>query len=411
MPRADRSAAPALPILAFAGEPGADGVSEPFEVIRAGRFVRGERRIELAEADLDAMVANFRRWQQANGREAVPIDYDHSFAEGGESRAAGWMTDLVRRGRSLFARVRWTDKAAELIRSREYRFFSPEWTADFVAEDGGTEGPTMIAGALTNRPFLRGMTPVALSQEVAAEAFAAGDPLRAVADAVREEMTRRGMIFAGDETRPAMPTEETTGTETPKAEGDAPAAGSPATPEAPAAASGDAPAAAAPAAPAAETASQERGSETVTMTRSEADELRSKAGQTEDLRSQIQTMSSRLDTIGSELATERFTADFAQAQREGRVDAKPETRETWRKRYEKFGRDDARALLFEMPAETIAVSERGTGAGSDAPVVPEGTDAEAFALDRKAREAMKADPKLSYEDALERVEQTEGAEV
>jgi hypothetical protein len=98
----------------------------------------------------------------------VSIDYDHSFAENGDSRAAGWIDGqtVEVQGDSLFAEVDWTPPAADAIRNREYRFISPEF--DFTTRDYRSgervELPDFKAAALTNRPFLKEMTPVTLSE-------------------------------------------------------------------------------------------------------------------------------------------------------------------------------------------------------------------------------------------------------
>lgn len=141
--------------------------SEPFEVLRAGSYVRSGREVEITEADLDRAVTNF-----VDGRMGpeIPLDFDHSFAAGQGSKAAGWVTELARHGRSLFARVKWTPRAAEMIEAREYRFFSPEFSRTWRDEHGAEHGFAMVAGALTNRPFLRNMTPVALSEDRHADA-------------------------------------------------------------------------------------------------------------------------------------------------------------------------------------------------------------------------------------------------
>jgi phage I-like protein len=123
--------------------------------------------LPVSVADLDQAVANFDRWKSMG--QDVPIDYDHSFGQKGDSKAAGWFADLKRVGGSLIARVRWTQAAAEKIANQEYRYFSPEWTRDWTSEHGEGEGFTILAGALTNRPFLRGRTAVAMTQEHDAE--------------------------------------------------------------------------------------------------------------------------------------------------------------------------------------------------------------------------------------------------
>lgn len=144
-----------------------DSDSKPFEILRVGEWVKSGRPTTITEADLDQAVANFEAWQQRGAE--VSVDYDHGFHERGDSRAAGWIKSLVRRGQSLFAQVSWTAIAAEMIRKREYRAFSAEFDKNWTDEEGQRNGFTILAGALTNRPFLRGMTHVALSQQGRAE--------------------------------------------------------------------------------------------------------------------------------------------------------------------------------------------------------------------------------------------------
>ncbi len=60
----------------------------------------------------------------------LPIDYEHQSEHrektgAGPVPAAGWIKDLELRGDGIWGRVSWTERAAELIRNREYRFLSP----------------------------------------------------------------------------------------------------------------------------------------------------------------------------------------------------------------------------------------------------------------------------------------------
>jgi hypothetical protein len=254
---------------------------------------------------------------------------------------------MVRRGQSLFARVEWTPEAQQLIKSKQYRFFSPEFTPKFASESGDSEGFTILAGGLTNRPFLRGMTPVALNQDVVEYAFSR---------------------FAEVPDTQPMASDTKKETAAPKSEKDEKA-------------------------PATEKA------ETVTMSQADHDALRSRADERDQLKGEIDKLTSRLDEVDKELETERFSADFSQALREGRVDAKDETRSTWRGRYEKFGRSEAKALLFELPAETIAMSERGSGADANpAEDAPEGVDGERYAMDAAIKKVA-ADKDVDYAEA------------
>jgi len=83
----------------------------------------------------------------------ISIDFDHETRE-----AAGWLKDvfLSENNETLFGVVRWTPKGALSLSDREFRYFSPEFNLKFVHPHSGTEyGPTLVGGALVNRPFLK----------------------------------------------------------------------------------------------------------------------------------------------------------------------------------------------------------------------------------------------------------------
>jgi hypothetical protein len=267
----------------------------------------------------------------------------------------------------------------------------------------------MIAGALTNRPFLRGMTPVALSADVATEAFESlgGSDVEALAQAVQS--MAKGEAARPDETRGEVAKEKDTtitfsdeaadkiretlgleeGTEL----------------------SADAIAEAAKEKVEAAARKPEEGKEgEVTMSKERAKELEGKAGEADELKGKVETMSTQLGTVQKDLADQRFAADFKDAQLKGRVDAKPETRERWSERYEKFGREEAKKLLDELPAETIPVTERGRGGeGESAEAAPPGTDAASHELDAKVQTFRAENPDKTYTEALEIIERQEKA--
>ena len=326
-------------------------LSEPFEVLRAGEYVRGGgRKVSVSEDDLDKAVANFNRWKEEGGE--IPVDYDHSFGERGDSTAAGWYAELVRKGKSLFARVKWTPKAAQKIRDGEYRFFSPEFTSNWKDEHGAEEGFTILAGALTNRPFLRGMTPVALSQEIEAVGFTA------LAEAVEELAAEKSN--GGDETPSRVAESKDNKDKQP------------------------------------EKFTVEIDGEAKEFTADEIVELHSKAAKAEqaetgkqEAKTSAEKMGQRVEKLETDLTAERFNTAFRDAQLEGKVDAKPETREKWEGRLDKFGLDGVKELLDDLPKGKVPVGApegRGGGEQRFAEDAPDGTDPEAFALHEKAEE-------------------------
>jgi hypothetical protein len=93
---------------------------------------------------------------------ALDIDYDHK-AHGGE--AAGWVQDAQARDNGLWILVEWTQAAADKIRNREYRYFSPEFLDEWDDPQGAKHQDVLCGGGLTNRPFLKGdLLPVNLSE-------------------------------------------------------------------------------------------------------------------------------------------------------------------------------------------------------------------------------------------------------
>jgi phage I-like protein len=130
-----------------------------------------------------------QRWFEHMGRK-LAIDYEHQSFERCNTRsdglrpAAGWIGGLEIRDDGLWAvNVSWTERAAELLRSGEYRYFSPVifWT-DEDHSDLAALGPV----ALTNDPAMRGVRPLAASRQPVAEEE--GELLRAELEMAREEV-------------------------------------------------------------------------------------------------------------------------------------------------------------------------------------------------------------------------------
>lgn len=107
--------------------------------------------------------------QVANKRTPVSLDYEHASIrpDGGPTPAAGYVLSTEIRSDGLWAQVEFTPRAAEMIRGGEYRFCSGVF--DFAARDNATGEELLCALdtiALTNRPFIDGQHPIALSRRV-----------------------------------------------------------------------------------------------------------------------------------------------------------------------------------------------------------------------------------------------------
>jgi len=98
-------------------------------------------------SDPDAIVAAF----QSRNTQPLVIDFEHAnhVRDGEPSPAAGWITRLENRGGEIWGDVEWTERAANMITAREYRYLSPV----FLHDRSGKIHQISDAG-LTNKPNL-----------------------------------------------------------------------------------------------------------------------------------------------------------------------------------------------------------------------------------------------------------------
>jgi hypothetical protein len=147
---------------AAGGEPVCEFLLIPFGEVVVERPVAGESFLfTLAHAE------SAKRWFDQISRK-LAVDYEHQSFDRFNTRsdglrpAAGWIGGVEIRDDGLWAvDVTWTDRAKELLRSGEYRYFSPVifWTDEDHA-DVAALGPV----ALTNDPAMRGVRPLAASR-------------------------------------------------------------------------------------------------------------------------------------------------------------------------------------------------------------------------------------------------------
>jgi phage I-like protein len=117
--------------------------------------------IKIEEKDLENFVFNF----EGQVRKELPITEGHSVGEQ-ELPAIGWFKQLENKGRDgLWAVVEWTNEGISLLKEKAYKYFSPEFYS--VYEDPETHKiyhDVLVGGALTNRPYFKGLQAVMLSE-------------------------------------------------------------------------------------------------------------------------------------------------------------------------------------------------------------------------------------------------------
>lgn len=132
------------------------------QILKTGKFDHPDYgTFEITPQTLAEMKKNF---DENIRRQDLPVDYYHE----SDKAAAGWFKELELKdsGGSLWATVDFTPRAAKMLNDRELRYFSPDFTFQWKdPETGDVFDNVLFGGGLTNRPFLKDMAPVALSEK------------------------------------------------------------------------------------------------------------------------------------------------------------------------------------------------------------------------------------------------------
>ena len=100
--------------------------------------------------DAEAVVAHTIA---RSGDTDIVIDYEHQSqlagSNGQPAPAAGWIEQIEVRADGIWGHVRWTERAREMLKNKEYRYISPTFLHN---KSGSVEA--IVAAALTNLPAL-----------------------------------------------------------------------------------------------------------------------------------------------------------------------------------------------------------------------------------------------------------------
>lgn len=132
---------------------GSNEVPNTFQLLPDGKIeIEGEPPVFLDAPAAEACISEFKR----RGNDMV-IDYEHQTLKDTQAPAAGWVKQLIYRGKEgLWAAVEWTEKARNYLKNREYRYFSPVFMVS--AKDRIVRQITCVA--LTNFPKTNNLRPI-----------------------------------------------------------------------------------------------------------------------------------------------------------------------------------------------------------------------------------------------------------
>jgi ATP-dependent Clp protease protease subunit len=119
-----------------------------------------DRGVEITTATLESLKKNF----EGNVRgQDISIDYTHD-NDSGEKPAGAWIKSLEIEGDNLFAMVELTPVAQEMIKNKEYKYLSVEIDPLYCDNDGKMHSNVLLGGTFTNRPAVKGLDPIKLSE-------------------------------------------------------------------------------------------------------------------------------------------------------------------------------------------------------------------------------------------------------
>jgi phage I-like protein len=98
----------------------------------------------------------------------LDVDYEHKTDPAKGKRAAGWITDAEVRPDGLWIAVWFTAEAWREVRAGHWRYLSPEYQLEWTDAMGNTWRDVLFGVALTNRPFLKDLAPVAAGERAQA---------------------------------------------------------------------------------------------------------------------------------------------------------------------------------------------------------------------------------------------------
>lgn len=134
------------------------------EIMRTGKWQHPVYGLfEISDNTINDIVTNFD-----NKVRGIDISFDVEHGETSDkSQAVCWVKKLVKKGSSLLAEVDWTQFGKDKIKDKSFKYFSPEFKVKYTDnETGNSFNNVLLGGGLTNRPFIKHMSPIMLSESM-----------------------------------------------------------------------------------------------------------------------------------------------------------------------------------------------------------------------------------------------------
>jgi phage I-like protein len=137
------------------------------EIMRTGKWKHNIYGLfEITNNTIDNIITNFK-----NKVRGIDISFDLEHGDTAhKGEAVCWVKNLIKKGNSLLAEVEWTKFGKEKIKEKSFKYFSPEFKFVYTdSETGKIYNNVLLGGGLTNRPFIKNMSPIMLSETIQSE--------------------------------------------------------------------------------------------------------------------------------------------------------------------------------------------------------------------------------------------------
>jgi len=142
-------------------------ISNQIEIMRIGKWKHPlYGNFKITDNTLTNIIYNFE--QKVRGVD-ISFDLEHGQTSH-KGEAVCWVKKLIKKGSKLFAEVEWTDFGKKKVQEKSFRYFSPEFQFIYTDDETGKKfNNVLLGGGLTNRPFIKNMSPVMLSENIEEE--------------------------------------------------------------------------------------------------------------------------------------------------------------------------------------------------------------------------------------------------
>lgn len=133
------------------------GIPEEVKILPLGHVHSQKGDFNVDDESVDLIQKQFRKRNLD-----LVIDYEHQTLKDVQAPAGGWIEDIYKGDDAIIAKVRWTEKAKEYLKNREYRYLSPV----VLVRKKDRKAAVIHSVALTNTPAIDGMFALVNSVDV-----------------------------------------------------------------------------------------------------------------------------------------------------------------------------------------------------------------------------------------------------